>query len=62
MKAAFSKRFIRQYSALSTERKGKFSNQVGFLLANHVLDAQYKGCHTKVNQRSSMLKRSSQWL
>lgn len=34
MKATFSNRFIRQYSALSAERKAKFERQLGFLLAN----------------------------
>ena len=34
MKAAFSNRFIRQYSALSSERKVKFDKQLGFLLTN----------------------------
>ncbi len=34
MKAAFSTRFVRQYSALSTERKTKFDKQLGFLLTN----------------------------
>lgn len=34
MKAAFSARFIRQYSALSPERKAKFDKQLDFLLAN----------------------------
>lgn len=34
MKAAFSERFIRQYSGLSAERKAKFDKQLGFLLTN----------------------------
>ncbi len=34
MKAAFSRRFIRQYADLSAERKAKFDKQLGFLLAN----------------------------
>jgi mRNA-degrading endonuclease RelE of RelBE toxin-antitoxin system len=34
MKAAFSQRFIHQYSALSPERKAKFDKQLGFLLTN----------------------------
>ncbi len=34
MKAAFSNRFTRQYSALSPERKAKFDKQLGFLLSN----------------------------
>ena len=34
MKAAFSQRFIRQYSALSPQRKAKFDKQLGFLLRN----------------------------
>ncbi len=34
MKAAFSKRFVRQYSALSAERKARFDKQLGFLLTN----------------------------
>lgn len=34
MKAAFSQRFIRQYKALSAERKTKFDKQLGFLLSN----------------------------
>ncbi len=34
MKAAFSNRFIRQFAALSPERKAKFDKQLGFLLTN----------------------------
>jgi len=34
MKHAFSNRFIRQYHALSPERKAKFDKQLGFLLIN----------------------------
>lgn len=34
MKAAFSERFIRQYSGLSAERKAKFDKQLGFLLTS----------------------------
>lgn len=34
MKAAFSQRFLRQYSALSAEHKVKFDKQLGFLLTN----------------------------
>ena len=34
MKAAFSQRFIRQYAALSPQRKAKFDKQLGSLLAN----------------------------
>lgn len=34
MKASFSQRFIRQYSALIPERKAKFDKQLGFLLSD----------------------------
>lgn len=34
MRAAFARRFIRQYVALSEERKTKFDKQLGFLLSN----------------------------
>ena len=34
MRVAFSQRSVRQYSALSAERKAKFDKQVGFLLMN----------------------------
>ena len=34
MKHSFSNRFIRQYQALSTERKAKFDKQLGFLLTD----------------------------
>ncbi len=34
MKAAFSQRFIRQYAALSAERKAKVDKQLGLLLTN----------------------------
>jgi len=34
MRAAFSERFIGQYSALSPRRKAKFDKQLGFLLLN----------------------------
>jgi mRNA-degrading endonuclease RelE of RelBE toxin-antitoxin system len=34
MKAAFSQRFLRQYSVLSAEHKAKFDKQLGFLLTN----------------------------
>ena len=34
MRVAFSQRSVRQYAALSAERKAKFDKQVGFLLTN----------------------------
>jgi mRNA-degrading endonuclease RelE of RelBE toxin-antitoxin system len=34
VRAAFSHRFIRQYAALSEERKAKFDKQLDFLLTN----------------------------
>lgn len=34
MKVAFSHHFIRQYAALSEERKAKFDKQLEFLLTN----------------------------